>query len=399
MLVDVNRMCRILEIDVENRCALVEPAVLNLDLSTAVARHGLFYAPDPSSQKASTIGGNIAENAGGPHCLSRGVTTNHVLAVEAVTGEGDLAWLGGRCADAPGYDLTGLFVGSEGMFGVATRAWVRLCSLPQHTVTLMACFDTVEASGAAVSAIIARGVIPSALELIDGPSAEALERAFHAGYPPGVGAVLLIDVDGLPESVDEEAPLVREVCETAPGSISVKFAATQAERDALWAARKGALAACAMIAPNYYLCDGVVPRTRLAEVLRRVYAVVEDENVIVASVAHVGDGNLHPLILFDAREPGIMDRVHRAADRVIRACVDAGGTISGEHGVGLEKREYMHWIFSGDDMDRMKRVHAAFDPGGRFNPGKVFPDAEPAHHDRAMAGVGATAAASQEHWI
>ena len=399
IMVDCNRMHRILDVDLENRLALVEPGLINLDLSAAVEPLGWYYAPDPSSQKVSTIGGNIAENAGGPHCLSRGMTTNHIRGVELVTRDGELVQLGGPAPDAPGYDLVGLVVGSEGTFGIVTKAWVRLLPLPPETVTFLALFDTVDAAGAAVSQIVARGVVPSALELIDGPTAAALERAFSAGYPPEAGAVLLIDVDGLPEAVAEETVVIAGICASAPGALGLRHAASGPERARLWAARKGGLAALALIAPNYYLCDGVVPRSRLADVLRRVDAIAAEHGVFVGTVAHVGDGNLHPSILFDAREPGILPRVEQAHDEIIMACVEAGGTITGEHGVGLEKRKYMPWIFSEVDLERMDRVRRAFDPAGRFNPGKIFPRGEATAPAPVPLQVGATAGVGPETWI
>ncbi len=397
IMLDFNRMNRVLEVDGDNGVAIVEPGVFNLDVSAAVAPLGLFYAPDPSSQKASTIGGNIAENAGGPHCLSRGMTTNHVRGVELVTLDGQLIQLGGTAPDPPGYDLLGLIVGSEGTFGIVTRAWLRLLPLPPHAVTLVAVFETLEAAGAAVSAIVAHGVVPSAMELIDGAVAEALGRAFRAAYPPNAGAVLLIDVDGLPDAVEEEAAVVRLLCESAPGALGLRQAAAAAERDRLWAARRGALAALALIAPNYYLGDGVVPRSRLAEVLGTLRAIAAEHGVFLGTVAHAGDGNLHPTILFDARQVGVLPRVILAHDQIIRACVDAGGTITGEHGVGLEKRKYMPWIFSDSDLERMARVREAFDPSGRFNPGKVLPSGEPNTHETARPL--ATSAIAPDTWI
>jgi len=374
IMIDLNRMYRILEVDEANGLAVVEPCLINLDLSTAVASRGLYYAPDPSSQKVSTIGGNIAENAGGPHCLSRGLTTNHILGIELVTQDGLLCTLGGPAPDEPGYDLRGLVVGSEGTFGVVTKAWVRLLALPPETVTLLAVFDSVEAAGAAVSALVANGVVPSALELIDGPSLVALEKAFNVGYPPGAGAVLLTDVDGLHEAVEEQTALVTRICEETPGSLGVRFAATQVERDKLWAARKGALAAYGRIGPNYYICDGTVPRSQLARVLGKVRQIADHHRVWAGAVAHIGDGNLHPIIVFDAHEPGILPRVEAAHDEMIEACVEAGGTITGEHGVGLEKRKYMPLIFSQDDIARMALVRDAFNTSGLFNPGKVLPE-------------------------
>lgn len=374
IMIDLNLMHRVLEVDTENGLALVEPGLINLDLSTAVAPLGLYYAPDPSSQKTSTIGGNIAENAGGPHCLSHGMTTNHVVGLEFVTRDGLLCTPGGKAPDDPGYDLVGLAVGSEGTFGIVTRAWVRLLTIAPLTVTFLAAYDTIEAAGAAVSAMVAAGVVPAALELMDEPSIKALEDAFHVGYPPGAGAILLIDVEGLPEAVEEQEARVRRICEETPGSLVVKYANTQAERDKLWAARKGALAACGRVAPNYYLCDGTVPRSKLAAVLGTVRQIGLRYGVTVMTVAHIGDGNLHPIIAFDALEEGILPRVEAAHDELVEACVEAGGTITGEHGVGLEKRKYMPLIFTPDDLERMRLVRAAFNSTGLFNPGKVLPE-------------------------
>ena len=397
-MIDLNLMHRILQVDRENGLALVEPGLINLDLSTAVAPLGLYYAPDPSSQKTSTIGGNIAENAGGPHCLSHGMTTNHVVGLEFVTRDGLLCNPGGPAPDAPGYDLVGLAVGSEGTFGIVTRAWVRLLITPPVTVTFLAAYDTIESAGAAVSALVASGVVPAALELIDEPAIEALEQAYHVGYPPGAGAVLLIDVEGLQESVDEQAVLVRRICQETPGALVVRFAGTQAERDTLWAARKGALAACGRVAPNYYLCDGTVPRSRLAEVLGTIRQIGVRYGVPVLTVAHIGDGNIHPLIMFDALEPGILPRVEAAHDELVEACVDAGGTITGEHGVGLEKRKYMHLIFTPDDLARMGLVRDAFNSTGLFNPGKVLPEPGmvPA---RVAIAIGVAAAVGPDVWV
>jgi len=396
IMIDFNQMHRVLAVDLENRRALVEPGLMNLDLSHHVAPLGLYYAPDPSSQKVSTIGGNIAENAGGPHCLSQGLTTNHVIGVEFVTRDGLLCELGGAAPDTPGYDLLGLVVGSEGTFGIVTRALVRLVTLPPKTVTFMATFEKVEGAGEAVSAIVANGLIPSALELIDGPAIVAIEKAFHVGYPEGAGAVLMIEVEGLPEAVEAQTRLVTQVCESIPGAMGLRFAETDAERAKLWAARKGALAAFGRIAPNYYLCDGTVPRSKLAEVLRQVGEIAAEWGVFVGSVAHIGDGNLHPLIVFDKNEPGIMPRVEAAHDEIVQVCVDAGGTITGEHGVGLEKRKYMPWIFTDADMDTMATVRHAFSPDNRFNPGKVLPDASVA---TPPMKVGLSAAVGADTWV
>ena len=398
IMIDLNRMHRVLTVDVDNGLALVEPGLINLDLSTAVAPLGLYYAPDPSSQKTSTIGGNIAENAGGPHCLSHGMTTNHVVGLELVTRDGLLCTPGGPAPDAPGYDLVGLAVGSEGTFGIVTRAWVRLLTSPPETVTFLAAYDSIEAAGAAVSALVANGITPAALELIDEPAIRALEEAFQIGYPPGAGAVLLIDVDGLHEAVEEQAALVGRICQETRGSLGLQYAATQAERDKLWAARKGALAACGRVAPNYYLCDGTVPRSRLADVLGTVHKIADRHDVRVLTVAHIGDGNIHPMIMFDAGEPGILPRVEAAHDELVEACVDAGGTITGEHGVGLEKRKYMPLIFTPDDLERMALVRDAFNPTGLFNPGKVLPEPDTAPA-RVAIPIGVSAAVGPETWV
>ncbi|MGE3270637.1 MAG: FAD-binding oxidoreductase [Chloroflexota bacterium] len=398
IMIDLNLMHRVVQVDVDNGLALVEPGLINLDLSTSVAPLGLYYAPDPSSQKTSTIGGNIAENAGGPHCLSHGMTTNHVVGLEFITQDGLLCNVGGPAPDAPGYDLVGLAVGSEGTFGIVSRAWVRLLAAPPLTVTFLAAYDSIEAAGAAVSALVASGVVPAALELMDEPSIEALEAAFHVGYPPGAGAILLIDVEGLPEAVEEQAALVSRICQETPGMLVVRYADTQAERDKLWAARKGALAACGRVAPNYYLCDGTVPRSKLADVLGTVRQIGIRYGVTVMTVAHIGDGNLHPIITFDALEEGILERVEAAHDELVEACVAAGGTITGEHGVGLEKRKYMPLIFSPDDLARMALVRDAFNSTGLFNPGKVLPEpgVVPA---KVAVPIGVSAAVGPDTWV
>jgi glycolate oxidase len=398
IMIDLNLMHRVLEIDEENGLALVEPGLINLDLSTEVGPLGLYYAPDPSSQKTSTIGGNIAQNAGGPHCLSHGMTTNHVVGLELVTRDGLLCTPGGPAPDSPGYDLVGLMVGSEGTFGVVTRAWVRLLRLPPETVTFLAPYETIGQAGEAVATLIANGITPAALELMDEPAIQALEQAYQVGYPPGAGAILLIDVDGLHESVEEQSELVGRICRETRGSLGLQFAQTDADRAKLWAARKGALAACGRVAPNYYLCDGTVPPSRLADVLTKVRAIGERYRVDVLTVAHIGDGNIHPMIMFDVAEDGIMPRVEAAHDELVEACVDAGGTITGEHGVGLEKRKYMPLIFTPDDLERMALVRDAFNSTGLFNPGKVLPDSGMAALRTAIP-VGISAAVGPETWV
>jgi glycolate oxidase len=385
------RMHRILEIDPRSRTATVEPGVVNLDLSQAAARHGLFYAPDPSSQKACTIGGNAAENSGGPHCLYYGVTTNHILGMEVVLADGSVHWVGGDDPDRPGLDLLGVLVGSEGTMAVITRIKVRLLPIPEAVTTLMAAFPTIETASHAVSDVIGHGIVPAALEMMDRATVGAVEAHYRAGYPTDAGAVLLVEVDGLTESAHELMNEVQRLL-MANEAISCRVAADAAERELLWAGRKGAIGALGRIKPNYYLHDGVVPRTRLPEVLHRVGEIAEHYQLPVANVFHAGDGNLHPNILFDLREDGVMDRVEAAGEEMLRACIDAGGTLSGEHGIGLEKNAFMPWIFGPDDLDAMHRVKDVLDPRGMLNPGKIFPDPERTEARlRARSGLAAEA--------
>jgi glycolate oxidase len=372
VVVVTTHMDRILEVDEEERVAWVQPGVLNLDLSRAVAHLGLHFAPDPSSQQSCSIGGNVANNSGGPHCLLYGVTSSHVLAVEVVLPDGSLVMLGGLDPDPPGYDLRGAFVGSEGTMGIATRIAVRLTPVPPDVRTLLADFATVEDAAAAVTGIIAAGIVPAALEMMDAEITRAVEAYVHAGFPVDAAAVLLVEVDGLSGGVQAAAEAVGEVCR-AHGARTVRVAADMAERALLWKGRKSAFGAIARIAPNYYLHDAVVPRTKLVEVLKRVYEIAATHDLVMMNVFHAGDGNLHPLIVFDRRVPGIMERVHAAGTDIIEACVAAGGVLSGEHGIGLEKRDYMGLIFSADDLDAQARLRDAFDPEGMCNPQKVLP--------------------------
>jgi glycolate oxidase len=370
----MTRMRRILEVDVDNRLAIVEPGLVNLDLSAALSRYGLYYAPDPSSQKACTLGGNVAENAGGPHCLAYGVTTNHVLGLEVVLADGQIVWLGGKTADRPGYDLRSLMIGSEGTLAIVTKIIVRLLPLPEATITLLAIFNQMEQASQSASAIIAKGILPAALEMLDKLTMGVLEEAVHAGYPPDADAVLLIEVEGRRDSVGEEADAIRAICENA-GAREVRIGFAAADREALWVGRKEALGALGRLAPSYYILDGTVPRTKLPQVLQGVYQVGEKYGFLIANVFHAGDGNLHPNIAFDESQPGQAQKVLEAGAEIMRLCVDAGGTITGEHGVGMEKRDFMRWIFSDDDLEAMKRVQVAFASGQRFNPGKIFPPA------------------------
>jgi glycolate oxidase len=372
VVVVTTRMDRILEVDEEERVAWVQPGVLNLDLSRAVAHLGLHFAPDPSSQQACSIGGNVANNSGGPHCLAYGVTSAHVLAVEVVLPDGSLAVLGGLDPDPGGYDLRGAFVGSEGTLGVATRIAVRLTPVPSHVRTLLADFTSVEDAAAAVTGIIGAGIVPAALEMMDAEITKAVEAFVHAGFPLDAAAVLLVEVDGLPAGTEADAAAVADVCR-AHSARTVRVAADLAERALLWKGRKSAFGAIARLAPDYYLHDTVVPRTRLVEVMAEVYEIARRHDLVMMNVFHAGDGNLHPLIVFDRRTPGVMARVHAAGTEIVEACVAVGGVLSGEHGIGLEKRDYMHLIFSADDLDAQARLREAFDPDGMCNPSKVLP--------------------------
>ena len=367
------RMNHILDLDTENRTATVEPGVINLDLDTYAHRFGLRYAPDPSSQSACSLGGNIAENAGGPHCLAYGTTTNHVLGMEVVLEDGSVVNLGGTAREVPGYDLRGVFTGSEGTFGVATKITLRLLPLPEAVKTFLGIFPDVDSACTAVSAVIGHGIVPAALEMIDALSIKAVQNVMDAGYPEDAGAVLLIELEGLREEVDEIGAEV-EAALWESGPTQVRVAESAGERANLWVGRKGALGALGSIAPNYYLVDGVVPRTQLTHVLRQVARISEKYGIPIANVFHAGDGNLHPCLLFDERKPGALETIVQAGAEVMQVCVEAGGTLTGEHGVGLEKKELMPLVFSADDMEVMRRVREAFAPDNRLNPGKIFPD-------------------------
>lgn len=372
ILVSFARFNRLLEVDLANLRAVVEPGMVNIRLSQAVARHGLYFVPDPSSQKACTIGGNVAENSGGPHTLRYGVTTNHVLGLEVVLPDGETIQTGGKALDSPGYDLTGLFVGSEGTLGMVTRVVVRLVPSPEAVKTLLAVFETVEAASQAVSGIIAAGIVPAALEMMDNLIIRAVEEATHFGYPVDAGAVLLIEVEGLREEVEPMASAVEAVCR-GHRAVEVRMARDERERALLWAGRKGAFGAVGRLTPDYYTVDGVVPRSRLPEVLARIMEVSRNYGLRIPNVFHAGDGNLHPLILFDADVPGELERTVGAGAEIMRICAEVGGSLTGEHGIGMEKRDLMPLIFSPADMEVMGRVKNAIDPAGLCNPDKVFP--------------------------
>jgi glycolate oxidase len=384
VVLTVTRMNRILEIDTENSLAVVEPGVVNLDISNAAAVHGLYFAPDPSSQRACTIGGNVAENSGGPHCLAYGVTTNHVLAMEVVLADGSVHWLGDRTRETVGYDLRGMVIGSEGTLAIVTKVVVRLLKEPEAVRTLLAVYSTIEDASSAVSGIIAAGIVPAALEMMDSLCIEAAEEAVHAGYPKGAGAVLLVEVDGLAEAVEEEAADVETVCQSF-NPMEIRTARDPAERERLWAARKGVLGALGRLAPNYYLVDGTVPRTKLLEVLSAIGEIGESVDLPIANLLHAGDGNLHPAVLFDERDPDELRRALHAGGEILKLCVASGGVLSGEHGIGLEKQEYMPLMFTDDDMLAMAGLADAFETRGMFNPGKIFPTGHK-HEPASQAG-------------
>jgi glycolate oxidase len=373
LVVVTTKMNRVLEVRPRDRLAWVEPGVINLDLAKALAPSGFTFAPDPSSQQTSSIGGNVNTNAGGPHCLAYGVTSAHVLAVNVVLPDGALVRLGSEGPSAEGLDLRGVVVGSEGTLGVVVAACVRLTPIAPSVRTMLLDFMTVEDAAATVSAIIARGVVPAALEMMDRGIVQAVEAFAHAGYPTDAAAVVLVEVDGLAGAVAAQSREV-EASAREHGVRTVRVADGEAERALLWKGRKSAFGAVAQIAPHYHLHDCVVPRTRLVEVLRGVYAIAERHDLIVTNVFHAGDGNLHPLLSFDLSVPGTLDRVMRASEEIVRLCIDAGGALSGEHGIGLEKRDFMPLVFTSDDLDAQACVRAAFDPDGRMNPFKVLPD-------------------------
>ena len=373
IVVSTSRMNRILEVDYRNQRAVVEPGVINADLSEHAQGFGFHFAPDPSSQKACTIGGNIATNAGGPHTLLYGVTSNHVLGVEFVTLDGEVVTAGGAALDLPGYDLTGLFCGSEGTLGIVTKAVVRLTHTPPAVRTMLAVFDEVPDCGDAVSGIVAAGIVPAALEMMDELSLRAIGRFVpSANLPDDSPAVLLAEADGMPAELDEFESAMRGVF-TRNHAREVRVAASGAERDVLWLGRKSAFGAMGRISRDYYVQDGVIPRTTITQVLDEIDRISNHFDVSIANVFHAGDGNLHPLLLFDSRQAGAFERVVECGTEVLRACVAVGGMLSGEHGIGMEKHRAMPMVFSADDLRVMSRVRDVFNPAGLFNPGKVFP--------------------------
>jgi len=374
VVIELSRMNRILEIDLPNERAMIEPGVYNLTLQNALAPLGYYYAPDPASQKVSTLGGNFGENAGGPHCLKYGVTSNHILGAEVVWPNGEKAWIGSKAVDPPGPDLLGLLVGSEGTLGIATKILVRIMRSPERVLTMLAIFKNLEDAGQTVSDIISEGIIPATLEIMDNMMIRAVEESMHAGYPLDAEAVLIIELDGLSDGMEEQAQRILEICRKN-GVVSTRRAKDAAERADLWAGRRGAFGAVARLAPSYLVCDGTVPRTKLPAALSAVKKVGQKYNLAVGNVFHAGDGNLHPLILFDDRNKEEMERVHRAGMEILKICAELGGTISGEHGIGTEKLEGMPLVFRDSDLEMMQNLKTAIDPKGVCNPGKVIPRA------------------------
>jgi len=372
-VVATTRMNKILEIDIRNRCVLVEAGVVNIHITNAVKQWGYHFAPDPSSQVVSTIGGNIAENAGGPHTLKYGVTTNHILGIEVVLADGEILWLGGKTEESVGYDLRGVFIGSEGTFGIVTKAWVKLTRNPQSYRTMRVSFPTVDDAAQAVSDIIAAGIIPAAAEFVDFVALKALEEAFGLKLPEGTQALLVIELDGLEVALDGQAERVMEICRKNK-AVEILLARNEQERTQLWFARKRAFGALGRLTPSYLTQDGMVPRSKLPEMMRFIYQVAEKHHLRIANIFHAGDGNLHPCILFDERKPEGIERALKASADILKRCVEVGGSVTGEHGIGLEKRAFLPFMFTKDELAVMSKVKSVFDPDEVFNPGKILPE-------------------------
>jgi len=373
VLLGMSRFNRILEIDFANRCVVAQPGVTNLAITKAVAHEGFYYAPDPSSQIACSIGGNIAENSGGVHCLKYGLTTNNVLGLELVLIDGEVIRVGGRNLDADGYDMLGLLTGSEGLLGVVTEVTVRILRSPEPARAMLAGFPTNEQAGDCVGRIIGAGIIPGGMEMMDRLAIRAAEDFAHAGYPLDVEALLIIELDGPKREVDDLIDRVTTIA-TRAGASTIRVSETDAEREAFWAGRKAAFPAVGRISPDYYCMDGTIPRHRLPEVLRRTTELSRQYGLRVANVFHAGDGNLHPLILYDANNPGELERAESFGAEILKLCVEVGGVLTGEHGVGVEKRDLMEVMFTEADLNQQQRVKCAFDPASLLNPGKMFPE-------------------------
>ena len=372
VVIEMIRMNRILEIDRPNLRARVQPGMFNLEFGNTLIPLGYQYLPDPASQKAATLGGNVAENSGGPHCFKYGVTTNHVLGLTVVLPDGQVAKIGGKAPDTPGYDLPGVFVGSEGTLGICTEVVVRIVRLAEGVKTLLAIYDSIEEGSETVSAIVAAGMVPATLEMMDQLVIKAVEESIHCGFPLDCATVLIIEVDGLKDDLGIQTQAIVDLCK-AHGAREVRVAKDDVERAALWAGRRGAFGAVARLAPSYLVCDGTVPRTALPKILRKVAEVGKKYNLQIPNVFHAGDGNLHPLILFDWRDAEQKARVMKAGMEILQLCVEMGGTISGEHGVGLEKIDAMRLVFTEADIRSQVQVKQAFDPRNLANPGKMFP--------------------------
>ncbi len=371
VVISLARMNRILDVDLDSQRIVVQPGVTNLQVTEAVVAEGLYYAPDPSSQQVCTIGGNVAENSGGAHCLKYGFTVNHVTGLTVVLPDGEIARLGGASLESPGPDLLGLFVGSEGTLGIATEITLRLLRRPEAVVTQLAAFDSTDEAGEAVSGIVAARILPAAIEMMDRLTIEAAEAAVHADYP-AAGAILIVELDGVAEQVEQDLAELDRICREC-GAWEIRTAANAAERALLWKGRKSAFGAMGRISQSYYVQDGVVPRTKLPEVLRRIAELEREFGLRVGNVFHAGDGNLHPLVLYDEHVPGEAERAHDLADEILVACIDAGGSLTGEHGIGTDKACAMPLMFGRDDLEVMERLRRAFDPNGLANPGKLFP--------------------------
>ena len=372
LVVAFARMNRIVEFDLDNERMIVEPGVVNLDITLAVQAQQYFYAPDPSSQRACTIGGNVAENAGGPHTLAYGVTTNHVTGIECVLPDGTIVQTGGKEQDLPGYDLTGLLTGSEGTMVLVTKVFIRLVRQPEMVKTILAIYDKTDDCGDTVAEITARAITPVAVEMLDGVMLRMVEEATHAGYPMDAAAVLLIELEGLSEIVEEQVEQVRAAC-LACNAREFRVARSAEERDLLWKGRKNAFGAVGRVSPTYYVQDGVVPRTKIASTLRHIGEVAEKYGLTISNIFHAGDGNMHPIILFDPRKPGDLEKAQHAGEDILSYCVKVGGSITGEHGVGMEKMDLMPLLFSDDTLDMIGKLKALFDPECRLNPSKVLP--------------------------
>jgi len=372
IVISLSRMNRILEIDIPNQRVVVEPGVANLLVTNAIITSGFYYAPDPSSQIVCTIGGNVAENSGGVHCLKYGVTTNHIIGLEVVLPDGEIAEFGGKTPDHPGYDLVGLFVGSEGLLGIVTKVILRIIRKPESVKTFLAAFEKIEEAGASVAGITAKGIIPAGMEIMDFLCIQSVNKAVQAGYPEDAGAILLVELDGPNEEIEAQMPLVMQVFRENNAK-EIKIAKDIAQRDLFWKGRKSAFAAMGRVSPDYYVQDGVIPRSKLAEVLGKITKLSKEYGLRVANVFHAGDGNLHPLILYDSSKEGDKEKTEELAGDILKVCVDAGGSITGEHGVGYDKKQFTTLMFDEQDLHTMNLIRCTFDPHGLCNPGKLFP--------------------------